>query len=103
MDGPIMSNSVSLGVAVLLGVAMMANGIFMLVSPEAWYFAVPGVTSTGPFNPHFLRDTGLIFVLLGGAFLLGAAQPRSRVLLWAAASIWLSGHALFHFWEAAVG
>jgi hypothetical protein len=98
-----MSNSVSLCVAVLLGVAMIANGIFMLVSPDGWYFAVPGITSTGPFNQHFLRDTGLIFLLLGGAFLLGAAQPRSRVLLWAAASIWLSGHALFHFWEVAAG
>ena len=98
-----MFNSVSLSVAVLLGVAMIANGIFMLVSPEGWYFAVPGAMSTGPFNQHFLRDIGLIFLLLGGAFLLGAAQPRSRVLLWAAASIWLSGHALFHFWGVAVG
>src|SRR5215475_8451272 len=103
MDGSTMSNSVSLCVAVLLGVAMIANGIFMLVSPEAWYFAVPGITSTGPYNQHFLRDTGLIFLLLGGAFLLGAAQPRSRVLLWAAASIWLSGHALLHFSEVAAG
>jgi len=87
----------------LLGVAMIANGTFMLVAPEGWYLAVPGVTSTGPFNQHFLRDIGLIFLLLGGAFLLGAALPGSRVLLWAAASIWLTGHALFHFWEVAVG
>ena len=87
----------------LLGVAMIANGTFMLVAPEGWYLAVPGVTSTGPFNQHFLRDIGLIFLLLGGAFLLGAALPGSRVLLLAAASIWLTGHALFHFWEVAVG
>jgi hypothetical protein len=52
---------------------------------------------------HFLRDIGLIFLLLGGAFLVGAAQPHLRVALWAAASIWLTGHALFHFWEVAVG
>jgi hypothetical protein len=75
----------------------------MLVSPEHWYVAVPGVTSTGPFNQHFLRDIGLIFVFLGGAFLLGAARPQFRVLLWGAATIWLLGHALFHFWEVAVG
>lgn len=87
----------------LLGVTMEANGVFMLVSPTEWYMAVPGVTSTGPFNQHFVRDIGLIFLLLGGAFLVGAAQPRSRVLLWAAPSIWLFGHALFHFWEVAVG
>jgi hypothetical protein len=45
----------------------------------------------------------LVFLLLGGAFLLGAAQPQFRVVLWAAASIWLLGHALFHLWEVAVG
>ena len=98
-----MLKSVCLGIAVLLGVAMVANGVFMLVSPTDWYMAVPGVTSTGPFNQHFVRDIGLIFLLLGGAFLVGTALPRSRVLLWAAASIWLSGHALVHLWEGAVG
>ena len=92
-----------LGLAVLLGLALAANGIFMLASPEHWYVLVPGVTSTGPFNQHFLRDIGLIFVFLGGAFLLGAARPQFRVLLWGAATIWLLGHALFHFWEVAVG
>lgn len=98
-----MLKSVCLGTAMLLGVTMEANGVFMLVSPTEWYMAVPGVTSTGPFNQHFVRDIGLIFLLLGGAFLVGAAQPRSRVLLWAAPSIWLFGHALFHLWEVAVG
>lgn len=98
-----MSNSLYLGAAVLLGIAAIANGTFMLVAPESWYFAVPGVTTTGPFNQHFVRDIGLIFLLLGGSFLLGAVQPHLRVLLWAAPSIWLSGHALFHFWEVAVG
>ena len=64
---------------------------------------MPGVTSTGPFNQHFLRDIGLIFVFLGGAFLVGAARPQVRILLWGAGAIWLLGHALFHFWEVAVG
>jgi hypothetical protein len=92
-----------LGLAALLGVALLANGIFMLVSPENWYVSVPGVTSTGPFNQHFLRDIGLIFVFMGGAFLVGVVGPQWRVLLWAAPSIWLFGHALFHYWEVAVG
>jgi hypothetical protein len=95
--------SLCLGLAVLLGVAAIANGIYMLASPESWYFAVPGVTTTGPFNQHFVRDIGLIFLFLGGAFLVGAARPELRVAFWAAASVWLSGHALFHFWEVAVG
>lgn len=98
-----MLKSFCLALAALLGVAAVANGIFMLVLPEPWYFTVPGVTTTGPFNQHFVRDIGLIFLLLGGAFLLGAARPELRVALWGAASIWLAGHALFHFWEVAVG
>jgi hypothetical protein len=83
--------SLCLGLAVLLGVAAIANGIYMLASPESWYFAVPGVTTTGPFNQHFVRDIGLIFLFLGGAFLVGAARPELRVGFWAAASIWLTG------------
>jgi hypothetical protein len=103
MNGIAMLKSANLGIAALLGVALIANGAFMLVAPADWYVAVPGVTATGPFNQHFLRDIGLIFLLLGGAFLVGAAQPHLRVALWAAPSIWLTGHALFHLWEVAVG
>lgn len=95
--------TIVLAVAALLGALAVANGGFMLIAPEDWYFAVPGVTGTGPFNQHFVRDIGLIFVLLGGAFLVGAAQPHVRVVLWGAATLWLCGHALFHFWEVAVG
>jgi hypothetical protein len=98
-----MSRSSFVALAVLLGVALEANGIYMLVAPESWYLAVPGVTSTGPFNQHFLRDIGLIFLFLGGAYLLGAARPLLRALLWTAPTLWLIAHALFHLWEVAVG
>jgi hypothetical protein len=89
--------------ATLLGVGLAANGLFMLAEPANWYFAVPGVTTTGPFNQHFLRDIGLIFVILGAAFVGGAMRPMERTVLWGAASLWLAGHALFHLWEVAVG
>jgi hypothetical protein len=92
-----------LGVAILLGVMAEANGLFMLYSPTDWYFAVPGVTTTGPFNQHFVRDIGLIFLFVGTAFLVGTAQPQYRLVLWATPTLWLWGHALFHFWEVAVG
>lgn len=98
-----MLKAICLALAALLGIAAIANGLYMLVAPESWYLAVPGVTTTGPFNQHFVRDIGLIFLLLGGAFLIGAARPDLRVAFWATPSIWLSGHALFHFWEVAVG
>jgi hypothetical protein len=94
---------VCIGAAILMGLAALANGVFMLVSPERWYFAVPGVTDTGPFNQHFIRDIGLIFLFVGTAFLLGAAKPQHRFVLWVAATLWLAAHALFHYWEVAIG
>lgn len=75
----------------------------MLAAPERWYFAVPGVATTGPFNQHFIRDIGLIYLLMGAMFLAGAGEPTSRVLLWGVPTLWLCGHALFHFWEVAIG
>jgi len=89
--------------AVLLGVGGLVNGTYMLVSPVGWYFAVPGVTTTGSFNQHFIRDIGIIFLFLGAAFLIGAARRETRPVLWGGATLWLACHALFHLWEVAAG
>jgi hypothetical protein len=85
------------------GVFLSANGLFMLINPLAWYELVPGVTDTGFFNQHFIRDIGMIQLFLGIAFAIGMVVPERRIALWAAATAWLSAHALFHFWEVAVG
>jgi hypothetical protein len=73
-------------VAALLGAGDIANGVYMLVSPDSWYYAVSGVTTTGPYNQHFIRDIGIVFVFLGVGYLLGAAKPALRTWLWAASS-----------------
>lgn len=93
----------SIGAAIVMGVAALANGLLMLVSPDRWYLTVPGVTTTGHFNQHFVRDIGLVFIFVGTSFLAGAAKPRFRLLLWFLPTAWLSGHAIFHFWEVAAG
>jgi len=85
------------------GLFLVVNGLLMLIKPLTWYAAVPGVTTTGPFNQHFVRDIGLIQMFLGIAFWVGMARPSARHLLWGAATIWLTAHAFFHFWEVAVG
>lgn len=85
------------------GIFLTANGLFMLIAPLAWYEMVPGVTDTGFFNQHFIRDIGMIQMFLGVAFGLGLFAPERRVGLWTAATSWLCAHALFHFWEVAVG
>jgi hypothetical protein len=75
----------------------------MLVAPLVWYEFVPGVTDTGFFNQHFIRDIGMIQLFLGVAFGIGMIRPARRIGLWAAATLWLIAHAVFHLWEVAVG
>jgi hypothetical protein len=87
----------------LNGIFLSANGLFMLIAPQVWYESVPGVTDTGFFNQHFIRDIGIIQLFLGVAFIVGLLRPERRIGLWAAATLWLSAHALFHLWEVAVG
>ncbi|WP_037454609.1 hypothetical protein [Skermanella stibiiresistens] len=87
----------------LNGIFLSANGLFMLAAPLVWYDAVPGVTDTGFFNQHFIRDIGIIQLFLGVAFFVGLLRPDRRIGLWTAATLWLSAHALFHLWEVAVG
>lgn len=90
--------------AALNGLFLFANGLFMLFAPLAWYHFVPGVTHTGPFNQHFIRDIGLIQMFLGAAFGVGMMiRPTGRFVLWAAATSWLIAHATLHLWEVAVG
>jgi hypothetical protein len=82
---------------------LSANGLFMLIAPLPWYNLVPGVTDTGPFNQHFIRDIGIIQLFIGVAFGIGLWKPARRIELWGAATLWLIAHALFHVWEVAVG
>jgi uncharacterized protein YjeT (DUF2065 family) len=85
------------------GLFLSVNGLFMLVAPMAWYNTVPGVTDTGFFNQHFVRDIGIIQLFLGVAFGVGLFRPERRIGLWAGATAWLIAHAVFHLWEVAVG
>jgi hypothetical protein len=85
------------------GLFLFGNGLFMLLDPIAWYNIIPGVTHTGSFNQHFIRDIGLIQMFLGTAFAIGMIYPAQRFDLWAAATSWLIAHASFHLWEVAVG
>lgn len=82
---------------------LIGNGLFMLADPKEWFLFIPGVKFTGGFNQHFIRDIGLIQIFLGAAFIVGMIRPTVRLELWAAATIWLVAHSIFHFWEVAVG
>lgn len=101
-----MAGRLPLGIVLIVsitGLFLASNGLFMLAAPKTWYELVPGVTDTGFFNQHFVRDIGIVQLYLGLAFLVGLFQPRMRVVLWAGATLWLIAHAVFHVWEVAAG
>ncbi|MEQ1812199.1 MAG: hypothetical protein ABL889_19885 [Terricaulis sp.] len=82
-------------VAALLGIGGAANGGFMLAAPPLWYDSVPGLAHTGPFNPHFVSDIGVAYVVAGLALLARAWRPG----YWPAAvggAAFMCGHAIIH-------
>jgi hypothetical protein len=88
--------------AIILGIGLGLNALLMLAVPAAWYAAVPGVTQTGPFNPHFVRDIGAAYLVAGAALLWFAASPKAQSAAQAGAAF-LTLHALVHLWDAAAG
>jgi|GEM_PF-264849 len=80
----------------LLGIFHIVNGLFMLIAPAEWYATVPGVTLTGPFNPHFILDIGMAFVASGAGLILGARRSASASIFAVAGATWPALHALIH-------
>jgi hypothetical protein len=83
------------GLAAIIGASGAANGIFMLAAPALWYDSVPGLPHTGPFNPHFVADIGVAYLVAGMALIARAW----RSVYWPAAvagAAFMIGHALIH-------
>ena len=86
----------------ILGIGLALNGLTMLAVPAAWYATVPGVPETEPFNPHFVRDIGVAYLVAGAVLQWCAARPQARPAAQAGAAF-LTLHALIHLWDAAAG
>lgn len=86
----------------LVAAMTAANGATMLFDGQGWYAAVPGVQDTGPYNPHFVADIGLAFLVAAG----GLAAAVWRPALWPAAvtgAAFLAAHAGLHLIGIAEG
>jgi hypothetical protein len=85
----------------LLAAVMAANGLAMLAAGRWWYGAVPGVTETGPYNPHFVKDIGAAYLVVGAAFARlawrGTATAKGACV---AAAAFLALHGLVHIADA---
>jgi len=95
-----MRRSIETILAVVLAVMMAGNMLVMLFAGPWWYGAVPGVTETGPFNPHFVKDLGAAYLIAGAGFAAFAWRPATAWPALAAAAGFLVLHALIHVAEA---
>lgn len=89
--------------AALLALVMGANGVAMLVAGPWWYGTVPGVTETGPYNPHFVKDIGAAYLVAAGALVWRALRPSAGQGALVAAAAFLGLHAAVHVLDAAGG
>src|SRR5579871_264445 len=88
--------------AALIALFNIVNGLWMLAAGSSWYATVPGVTHTGPFNPHFVQDIGAAFLVAG----LGLAAGAWRPALWPAAvtgAAFLGAHGAIHLADIVMG
>src|SRR5947199_6794377 len=96
-------NRLSQIVAAVLALIMGGNGLAMLFAGLWWYGVVPGVTATGPYNSHFVRDIGAVYLVVGVSLAAFAWRPRDAWPALFAAAAFLTLHAAVHVFDAACG
>jgi len=88
--------------AAVLALILAANACAMLFASLWWYGAVPGVTTTGPYNAHFIRDIGATYLVVAGALAAFAWKPAIAWPALIAATAFLTLHAFIHIADALV-
>ena len=79
-----------------IGIGHLGTAAFMWAAPQVWYESVPGVAVLGPYNLHFVRDIGLIFLVSGLGLIWGAVWRNLTAGVFG--TLWPLFHALFHLW-----
>ena len=88
----------------IIGLAGVANALWMLVDPEGWYRNLPAkVPDTGPFNAHFVRDIGCAYAAVGIAFCVAAEAPAARRGVLYGGALFYAFHALLHVADLLAG
>lgn len=87
----------------ILALILGLNGLAMLLLPETWYLSVPSVPPTGPFNPHFVRDVGLAYLICSWALVWFARDPLRGAGAAIAAAVLQIAHSFLHVWDLLAG
>ena len=80
------------------------NGAWMLFFPLSWYTDFPAaVHHTGAFNPHFVRDIGVAYIVCAIGFAWCALRPDGSRAVHAGLTLLFAGHALLHLADILAG
>ena len=86
--------------AAALAALLALNALTMLFASFWWYGVVPGVTATGAYNPHFVRDIGAAYLVVAGGLAWFAWRPVQGWPALVAAAAFLVLHSLIHVFDA---
>ncbi len=76
----------------------------MLLFPQSWYTDFPAaIPHTGPFNPHFVRDLAVTFLVVALAFAWSARNIDRSYPIHIGLTLFFTGHALVHVLDIASG
>jgi hypothetical protein len=82
-----------------LGLFHLANGLAMLVFPDAWAASVVHLGAPDRLHYHFITDIGMAFAASGVGLLLGARRGTASAPWAVAGAVWPLLHCLFHLKE----
>jgi hypothetical protein len=89
---------------ILASIASLVNGAWMLLFPLSWYTEFPaGVSHTGPFNPHFVRDLGVVYLVVALVFAWSARNVARSLPAHLALTVFFVGHAWIHLADILAG
>ena len=91
------------GVMIAMIVFYGGASLLMIIAPETFYTEVDGVSNTGDYNIHFIRDIGLIYGTMSVSLILALAVPRFLFPLTLVPLLWVALHALLHVWDILAG
>ncbi|OYU69996.1 MAG: hypothetical protein CFE28_08295 [Alphaproteobacteria bacterium PA2] len=87
----------------LLAIGLGINGLIQASIPFTWYNLVPGVIATGAYNPHFVRDIGMAYLVSAAGMGWWALRPGIAWPALVGAAGFLSLHSAVHLLDAACG
>jgi len=88
----------------IIGLAMIANGIWMVARAIEWFFNIPAdMPATGEPNAHLIRDIGIAYIVFGIALNWCAFHLKSRRSVLLMVALFMIFHALGHAIEILSG